>query len=142
MDRLLGKFQAPLGEPRSPSCVPRPLHRTSIVAEDDAELTGFLVGFLSPSAEDAAYIHFVGVAPRFRGSGLGRQLYQRFFDMAQAGSRSTVRAITADRREWVERTQSAVETWTSRSPPRPLAVRRGRAVVRRRPTRVIVSGAA
>jgi ribosomal protein S18 acetylase RimI-like enzyme len=70
-------------------------HRTSIVAEDGTELAGFLVGFLSPSALDAAYIHFVGVDPRFRGSGLARQLYRRFFDLAQAHNRSIVRAITA-----------------------------------------------
>jgi ribosomal protein S18 acetylase RimI-like enzyme len=72
-------------------------HRTSIVAEDGAELAGFLVGFLSPSALDAAYIHFVGVDPRYRGSGLARQLYGQFFDLAQADNRPIVRAITSPR---------------------------------------------
>lgn len=33
-------------------------HRTSIIAERDSDLAGFLVGFLSPSVPDAAYIHF------------------------------------------------------------------------------------
>ncbi|MEU7861109.1 GNAT family N-acetyltransferase [Nonomuraea sp. NPDC049141] len=70
-------------------------HRTSMVAEEDGELVGFLVGFLSPSVADAAYIHFVGVDPRLRGSGLGRLLYQRFFELARAGDRTSIRAITS-----------------------------------------------
>jgi hypothetical protein len=42
-------------------------YATSTVAESDGELAGFLIGFLSPSQPDAAYIHFVGVSPRLRG---------------------------------------------------------------------------
>jgi len=72
-------------------------HATSFVAEADvdADLAGFLVGFLSPSLPDAAYIHFVGVHPRFRGNGLARLLYERFFQLATAGGRSVVKAVTA-----------------------------------------------
>jgi predicted GNAT superfamily acetyltransferase len=70
-------------------------HDTSFVADDGADLAGFLVGFLSPSLPDAAYIHFVGVNPRFRGNGLARVLYERFFQVATAGGRSVVRAVTA-----------------------------------------------
>jgi ribosomal protein S18 acetylase RimI-like enzyme len=70
-------------------------HDTSFVAEDGAELVGFLIGFLSPSLPDAAYIHFVGVNPRFRGNGLARLLYERFFQLATAGGRTVVRAVTA-----------------------------------------------
>ena len=54
---------------------------TSFVAEDeDGALAGFLVGFLSQTHDDEAYVHFVGVDPRRRGSGLGRELYEHFFD--------------------------------------------------------------
>ncbi|MEV0145846.1 MULTISPECIES: GNAT family N-acetyltransferase [unclassified Nonomuraea] len=70
-------------------------HRTSLVAEDGDALTGFLVGFLSPSVPDAAYIHFVGVHPDRRGDGLARRLYRSFFDLAAAGGRTRVQAITA-----------------------------------------------
>ena len=70
-------------------------HSTSLVAEDGDGLAGFLVGLLSPSLPDVAYIHFVGVAPRLRGSGLAQRLYQRFFDLAAADHRTTVRAITS-----------------------------------------------
>ncbi|MFG2123142.1 GNAT family N-acetyltransferase [Streptomyces sp. NPDC048710] len=74
-------------------------HRTSLVAEDGDGLAGFLVGLMSPSVPDAAYIHFVGVAPRARGDGLARGLYERFFDMAAAGHRTEVRAITSPQNE-------------------------------------------
>jgi len=70
-------------------------HATSFVAERDGDLAGFLVGFLSPSQPDAAYIHFVGVSPSVRGSGLARRLYERFFALAAADARQVVRAITA-----------------------------------------------
>ncbi|MBC6458823.1 GNAT family N-acetyltransferase [Actinomadura sp. HBU206391] len=69
--------------------------RTSLVAEQGDELAGFLVGILSPSSDTGAYIHFVGIAPRFRGGGLARRLYTRFFELARADGRSVVRAITS-----------------------------------------------
>ena len=70
-------------------------HATSAIAEADGALAGFLIGFLSPSQPDAAYIHFVGVDPALRGNGLARTLYERFFALAEADDRSVVRAITA-----------------------------------------------
>ncbi|WP_027342465.1 GNAT family N-acetyltransferase [Hamadaea tsunoensis] len=71
-------------------------HTTSQVAEfDDGTLAGFLVGILSPAEPEAAYIHFVGVAPAARGTGLGRTLYERFFALARAGGRRRVGAITS-----------------------------------------------
>jgi ribosomal protein S18 acetylase RimI-like enzyme len=70
-------------------------HQTSLVGERGNSLVAFLVGFLSPSLPEVAYIHFVGVDPRFRGHGLARRLYRKFFTLAQADSRSTVRAITS-----------------------------------------------
>ena len=70
-------------------------HRTSLVAEAGDDLAGFLVGLLSPSLPDTAYIHFVGVNPAFRGAGLARRLYEDFFALARADGRTTVRALTS-----------------------------------------------
>jgi len=70
-------------------------HLTSLIAEDGAELAGFLIGFLSPSLPDEAYIHFVGVSPTHRRRGLARTLYERFFDLARADGRGIVRAVTS-----------------------------------------------
>src|SRR5215510_7574719 len=69
---------------------------TSFVAEDDeSRLVAFLIGFLSQTDADEAYIHFVGVAPEQRGSGLGRALYERFFEVVRADGRTRVRCVTS-----------------------------------------------
>ena len=72
---------------------------TSFVAERNGELTGFLVGFLSQSDPEAAYVHFVGVSPSERGSGLGRELYERFFEAARAEGRRAVSCVTSPANE-------------------------------------------
>jgi ribosomal protein S18 acetylase RimI-like enzyme len=69
---------------------------TSFVAEDeDGALVGFLIGFLSQTDDTEAYVHFVGVAPDERGSGVGRTLYETFFDVARKHGRSVVRCVTS-----------------------------------------------
>jgi len=69
---------------------------TSFVAEDDeGNLVAFLIGFVSQTSPDEAYVHFVGVAPEQRGSGVGRRLYERFFDTVRARGCRTVRCVTS-----------------------------------------------
>ena len=69
---------------------------TSFVAEDEeGDLVGFLCGFLSQTNADEAYVHFVGITPDHRGEGLGRTLYQRFFDEVRAHGRTVVRCVTS-----------------------------------------------
>jgi ribosomal protein S18 acetylase RimI-like enzyme len=73
---------------------------TSFVAEDaDEDLVAFLCGFLSQTAPDEAYIHFVGVSPEHRGEGIGRSLYERFFEEVRARGRSVVRCVTSPANE-------------------------------------------
>lgn len=69
-------------------------HSTSLVAEVEQVPVGFLIGFVSPSVPEAAYIHFVGVDPKHRARNLGRTLYERFFDIARSHGRTEVAAIT------------------------------------------------
>jgi ribosomal protein S18 acetylase RimI-like enzyme len=68
---------------------------TSFVAEEQDELAGFLCGFLSQTDATEAYIHFVGVAPERRGEGIGRSLYEHFFEEARGNGRSVVRCVTS-----------------------------------------------
>jgi ribosomal protein S18 acetylase RimI-like enzyme len=72
---------------------------TSFVAEDGDDLAGFVCGFLSQTEPNEAYIHFVGVAPEHRGAGVGRLLYERFFDEVRAEGRSIVRCVTSPANE-------------------------------------------
>jgi ribosomal protein S18 acetylase RimI-like enzyme len=66
---------------------------SSFVADDDGAIAGFLCGFRSQTHNDEAYIHFVGVDPERRGSGIARSLYERFFEAV--APRTTVRAVTS-----------------------------------------------
>jgi ribosomal protein S18 acetylase RimI-like enzyme len=69
---------------------------TSYVVEDDAgSLIAFLTGFLSQTHPTEAYVHFIGVAPEHRGSGLGRRLYERFKEGVRGQGRTVVRAVTS-----------------------------------------------
>jgi len=69
---------------------------TSFVAEDEeGDLAGFLCGFLSQTNPEEAYIHFVGVSPEYRGEGIGRTLYERFFQEVRSQGRSVVRCVTS-----------------------------------------------
>ncbi|WP_258052907.1 N-acetyltransferase [Streptomyces sp. Ru73] len=62
---------------------------------EGAALRAFLIGFLSQSDPETAYIHFVAVHPEGRRGGLGSALYRRFFELARAHGRARVRSITS-----------------------------------------------
>ena len=68
---------------------------TSWIAEDEGGTpVGFLVGFISPDHPDQAYIHMVATSPNVRKQGLGRGLYERFFEDVRARGAHRVTAIT------------------------------------------------
>src|SRR5262245_11278182 len=68
---------------------------TSIVAADgDGPPLGFLVGFVSRADPSVAYIHFVGVDPSTRGAGLGRRMYEWFFERASSLGCRSVHCVT------------------------------------------------
>ncbi|MEW1659530.1 GNAT family N-acetyltransferase [Streptomyces sp. NPDC093707] len=66
-----------------------------LVERADGTLHAFLIGFLSQSDPDTAYIHFVGVCPDGTRSGVGSALYRRFFALAQEAGRRRIRCITS-----------------------------------------------
>ena len=68
---------------------------SSFIIEEDSQIVAFLIGFFSQSQPDEAYIHFVGVHPRYRKRGYGRLLYERFFDNMRQNKRSIVRCVTS-----------------------------------------------
>ena len=61
----------------------------------DCALAGFLCGFLSETNPEEAYIHMAGVAPELRHQGIGRRLYETFFEAARVHGRTVIRLITA-----------------------------------------------
>jgi len=68
---------------------------TSFAVEDDGKIIGFLIGFLSQTYSEEAYIHFVGVHPDYRKQNIGRQLYNKFFDVVKQHGRTIVRCVTS-----------------------------------------------
>ncbi|HWG64191.1 MAG TPA: GNAT family N-acetyltransferase, partial [Streptosporangiaceae bacterium] len=67
--------------------------RSSLVIDGRDGPVAFLIGILSPSDPQRAYIHFAGVAPALRHGGLARTMYEEFFDMARADGRHVVSAV-------------------------------------------------
>lgn len=68
---------------------------TSWLAETaNGDLAGFLVGFHSPDQPDVAYCRLIGTNPNLRLVGVGRALYEHFFEDARRAGRHQVRAIT------------------------------------------------
>jgi GNAT superfamily N-acetyltransferase len=68
---------------------------TSWLAEDaQGRPIGFLVGFVSADHPDEGYIHMVGTDPNHRRGGLGRALYERFFDDMRDRGIRRVSAVT------------------------------------------------
>jgi predicted GNAT superfamily acetyltransferase len=68
---------------------------TSFIAEEDGKIIAFLIGFLSQSHSEEAYIHFVGVPPDHRKRKLGKELYNHFFSKVQSENRNKVRCVTS-----------------------------------------------
>jgi ribosomal protein S18 acetylase RimI-like enzyme len=102
--RVIGRVNAWWGGREMAPMLPRlffvHFEGTSYVVDDEAgQLAAFLIGFLSQTDRDEAYVHFVGVSPEHRGEGLGRQLYERFFDDARAEGRTRVRSVTSPANE-------------------------------------------
>jgi len=67
---------------------------TSFIAEVDGEIIGFLVGFLSQTYPEEAYVHFLGVHPNFRKQGVALTLYEHFLNEVRKRGRKTVRLVT------------------------------------------------
>ena len=68
---------------------------TSFVVELEQRIIAFLIGFVSQTDPTRAYIHFVGVDPSERTQGLGRALYEHFFDVVQSLGCVSVTCVTS-----------------------------------------------
>ena len=69
--------------------------RTSFIVEKGDELIAFIIGFMSPSLEKEAYIHFSGIHPDYRMQGLGRELYAAFLSLCKSNGRNIVKCCTS-----------------------------------------------
>jgi ribosomal protein S18 acetylase RimI-like enzyme len=79
---------------------------TSFVAIDQEQIIGFLVGFVSQTYSDEAYIHFIGVHPEYRKQKIASKLYELFFEKVKEKGCQLVRCVTSP----VNRTSIAFHT--------------------------------
>ncbi|MBZ0116723.1 MAG: GNAT family N-acetyltransferase [Sandaracinaceae bacterium] len=70
------------------------LGEQALIAEEDGEMVGFLLGFIAPTAPKTAYVHLVGIHPDRRRRGVGKELYERFAERAREAGAARVKAIT------------------------------------------------
>ena len=67
----------------------------ALVAEEDGEVVGFLLGVLVPGPPATGYIHLVGIHPDHRRRGVGRRLYAQFIERCRAAGVGRIKAIAA-----------------------------------------------
>ena len=72
---------------------------TTAVADRDGTPVGFVCGFVSQREPEVAYLHFVGVDPEERGRGLGRRMYEWFFERVASLGCTTVTCVTSPANE-------------------------------------------
>jgi len=69
------------------------------IARADGSPGGFLLGMVSLSEPDLAYVHLHAVDPTLRGQGVGATLYRWFGEQAMEKGCTRIRALAAPQRE-------------------------------------------
>lgn len=70
------------------------LGELALIAEDEGQVVGFLLGFVAPIDPPCGYVHLVGIHPEHRRRGVGKKLYETFIDRARDASARRLKAIT------------------------------------------------
>ena len=67
----------------------------ALVAVEDGEMVGFLLGFIAHQPVLTGYVHLVGIHPDHRRRGVGRLLYEQFTQTCKSAQCVRMKAITA-----------------------------------------------
>lgn len=70
------------------------LGKDALIAEEDGQLVGFLLGFVAPTTPPTGYVHLVGIHPDFRRRGVGQQLYAEFTERCRTAGARRLKAMT------------------------------------------------
>ena len=68
---------------------------TVFIAEKDDKILGFFIGYFIPASHKEAYIHLIGTDPNVRKIGIGRLLFERFFEHCKKQNRTVIRSCTS-----------------------------------------------
>lgn len=66
-----------------------------VIRDDSGEPEAFLVGYISAQDPSKGYVHFIGVNPEKRNSGLGRMLYVEFATRLEGHGVTRIEAVTS-----------------------------------------------
>jgi len=66
-----------------------------VVRDENSQPIAFLVGYISQTDESKAYVHFIGVDPKYRTAGLGRALYESFATKVLGLGANRIEAVTS-----------------------------------------------
>ncbi len=72
------------------------LGENALIAEEQGEIVGFLLGFASEATASQpamGYIHLVGIKPESRRQGVGRGLYDTFIKRCTSAGATRIKAI-------------------------------------------------
>ena len=67
----------------------------ALIAEEDGQMVGFLVGFLASTEPPTGYVHLVGIHPDYRRQGVGKELYRQFTERCRLAGAGRLKAITS-----------------------------------------------
>jgi ribosomal protein S18 acetylase RimI-like enzyme len=68
--------------------------RHARIVEENGQLVGFLLGFVTSDVPREGYVHLVGIDPEYRRRGVGKQLYAEFAQHARDAGAVRIKAIT------------------------------------------------
>ncbi len=98
-DQIIGELDSWWGGRHMSDMLPRLFFRhfsgTGFAIEDKRKVVAFIVGFLSQTHPGYSYVHFTGIHPDFRKMGLGKRLYDAFFDAVKSKGCRTVQLVTS-----------------------------------------------
>ena len=71
----------------------------ALVAEQDGQVVGFLLGVLVPAPAATGYVHLVGIHPDRRRRGVGKGLYEQFTERCRAAGMKRLKSLASSGHE-------------------------------------------
>ena len=71
----------------------------ALVADQDGEVIGFLLGVMVPAPSATGYVHLVGIHPNHRRRGVGKLLYGQFTERCRAAGMKRIKSLASSGHE-------------------------------------------
>ncbi|KPK52290.1 MAG: acetyltransferase [Myxococcales bacterium SG8_38_1] len=71
----------------------------ALVAEQDGQVIGFLLGVMIPAPSATGYVHLVGIHPDHRRRGVGKRLYEQFTERCRGAGMKRLKSLASSGHE-------------------------------------------